>query len=147
MSKATYFGFNPPFLSAVQSSINTNVSDTEPNRYSGILPRQSDLRLVKNDVLQLLLTLRGERVQRPTFGTSLRSTVFEPMTDKVISDLQSDLLTAISENEPRLINVDIQLTPVPKDLLLKITITGNMSYDPTEQFLLNTSIPAPGVAI
>ena len=146
MSKAIYFGFNPPFLSAVQSSINTSPSDQEPNRYRGILPRQTDMRLVKNDVLQLLLTLPGERVQRPTFGTTLRSTVFEPMTDRVISDLRTNILSAINTNEPRLINVDVQLTTVPQDLLLNITVTGNMSYDPTAQFLLNTAIPAPGAA-
>ena len=146
MSKATYFGFNPPFVNVVQTTANTNPSNSEPNRYRGILPRQTDLRLVKNDVLQLLLTIPGERIHRPTFGTALRSTVFEPMTDRVISDLQSNILAAISANEPRLINVAVQLTPVSQDLLLKIVVTGNMSYDPTEQFLLNTSIPAPGVA-
>jgi hypothetical protein len=143
VSKATYFGFNPPFLSAVDSSINT-ASNNNLNRYCGILPRQSDLRLVKNDVLQLLLTLPGERVQRPTFGTTLRSTVFEPMTDRVISDLRSNILSALSTNEPRLINVDVQLQTVPADLQLNVTVTGNMSYDPTEEFLLSTSLPAPG---
>ena len=144
--KATYYGFNPPFISAVQRSINTSTTDSEPNRYSGVLPRQEDMRLVKNDVLQLLLTLRGERVQRPQFGTSLRSTVFEPMTESVLSSLQSDILSAIAEYEPRLINVTVQMTVVPDNLLLKITVTGNMSYAPNEQFLLETSISAPGAA-
>jgi hypothetical protein len=102
---------------------------------------------VKNDVLQLLFTLPGERVQRPSFGTTLRSTVFEPMTSSVLESLQNNIIDAITTNEPRLINVDVQLTPVPKDLLLKITVMGNMSYNPTAQFLLNTSIPASGVVI
>jgi hypothetical protein len=146
MSKETYYGFNPPFLSAVQTTANTNPSNTEPNRYRGILPRQVDMRLIKNDILQLLFTIPGERVHRPTFGTTLRSTVFEPMTDRVMSDLRSNIISAINDNEPRLINVDVQLAAVPADLLLKVTVSGNMSYAPTEQFLLDTSIPAPGVA-
>jgi hypothetical protein len=146
MMKETYYGFNPPFLSAVQTAANTNPSNAEPNRYRGILPRQVDIRLVKNDILQLLFTIPGERVHRPTFGTTLRSTVFEPMTDRVMSDLRSNIISAINENEPRLINVDVQLTAVPADLLLKVIVSGNMSYAPTEQFLLDTSIPAPGVA-
>ena len=144
--KAIYYGFNPPFLSDVQTAANTSPSNTEPNRYRGILPRQSDIRLVKNDVLQLMLTIPGERIHRPDFGTALRSTVFEPMTDRVISDLRTDILSKINKYELRLINVDVQLEIVPKDLLLNITVTGKMSYDPTEQFLLNTSIPAPGAA-
>jgi hypothetical protein len=146
MSKETYYGFNPPFLSAVQTTANTNPSNTEPNRYRGILPRQVDMRLIKNDILQLLFTIPGERVHRPTFGTTLRSTVFEPMTDRIMSDLRSNIISAINDNEPRLINVDVQLAAVPTDLLLKVTVSGNMSYAPTEQFLLDTSIPAPGVA-
>jgi len=146
MSKETYYGFNPPFLSAVQTTANTNPSNTEPNRYRGILPRQVDMRLIKNDILQLLFTIPGERVHRPTFGTTLRSTVFEPMTDRIMSDLRSNIISAINDNEPRLINVDVQLAAVPADLLLKVTVSGNMSYAPTEQFLLDTSIPAPGVA-
>ena len=147
MSKAIYFGFNPPFYTPVESGVNTNLSNPEPNRYLGILPRQSDIRLVKNDILQLLLTLPGERVHRPNFGTTLRSTVFEPMTSRVLSDLRTNIISAINTNEPRLINVDVQLTTIPKDLQLNITVIGNMSYDPTAQFLLNTSVPAPGAAL
>jgi hypothetical protein len=145
-TKAIYFGFNPPFLSTIQTAINTNQNDAEPNRYLGILPRQTDMRLVKNDILQLLLTIPGERVQRPTFGTKIRSTVFEPMTSRIISDLQANILQAIKNNEPRLIDVGVQLVTVPDELLLKISITGNMSYDPTVAFLLNTSVPAPGAS-
>ncbi|MCK9558808.1 MAG: GPW/gp25 family protein, partial [Candidatus Cloacimonetes bacterium] len=104
-TKATYYGFNPPFLSTIDTISNTNQYNTEPNKYRGILPRQVDMRLVKNDLLQLLLTVPGERVQRPDFGTLLRSTVFEPMTSSVISNLQANILSAIDTYEPRLINV------------------------------------------
>jgi phage baseplate assembly protein W len=127
---ATYYGFNPPFVGGTQK----------------VLPRQEDMRLVKNDVLQLLFTLRGERVHRPTFGTRLRSTVFEPLTQPVLDDLRSDIISAINENEPRLINIDVAMTTISEKQLLKIVVIGRMSYDPTAEFLLETSIPAPGAA-
>ena len=127
---AKYWGWNPPFIGGTQR----------------VLPRQEDIRLVKNDVLQLLFTLRGERVHRPTFGTALRSTVFEPLTMPVLDGLRSDILEAISQNEPRLINADALLVAVPSEQLLRITVSGRMSYDPTAEFLLETSIPAPGAA-
>ena len=142
----TYFGFNPPFLSAVETAPNVSPANLEPNRYRGVLPRQTDMRLVKNDVLQLLLTIPGERVHRRQFGTAIRATVFEPLTPSTLSDLQANILAAIAANEPRLINVAVQLQPDPANLLLNITVLGNMSYAPTEQFLLNTSVPAPGAA-
>jgi len=130
MMVATYWGWNPPFVGGVQR----------------VLPRQEDMRLVKNDVLQLLFTLRGERVHRPTFGTALRSTVFEPLTESVLDSLRNDILEAIDENEPRLSNVNVLLVGVSNERLLKITVSGRMSYDPTAEFLLETSTQAPGAA-
>jgi hypothetical protein len=51
-----WFGFNPPFIGGQQK----------------VMSRQEDLRLIKNDLLQLLLTVPGERVHRPTFGSPIR---------------------------------------------------------------------------
>ncbi len=88
-SKAIYFGFNPPFLGGPQN----------------VLSRQEDDRLIKNDILQLLLTVPGERVMRPDFGVPLRSFVFEQSTESDISILQSQIASAISETDQR-VNVE-----------------------------------------
>ncbi len=84
-SKATFFGYNPPFIGGSQN----------------ILSRQEDDRLIRNDILQLLLTVPGERVMRPDFGVELRSFVFEQATDADIDILRSNVTRAILENDKR----------------------------------------------
>lgn len=86
-SRATFFGFNPPFMGGPQN----------------VLSRQEDDRLIKNDILQLLLTVPGERVMRPLFGVQLRSFVFEQATDSDISDLSSNIAQAITTYDPRVV--------------------------------------------
>lgn len=92
-SRATFFGFNPPFLGGPQN----------------VLSRQEDDRLIKNDILQLLLTVPGERVMRPDFGVQLRSFVFEQSTASDINSLQGDIERAIAEFEPRVLVEGVQI--------------------------------------
>ena len=84
--KVNYFGYNPPFVGGP----------------SGILSRQEDDKLIKNDLLQLLLTLPGERVMMPNFGTELRATVFDQLDDATIEMLKMNVSQVISQYEPRI---------------------------------------------
>lgn len=127
---AIYFGYNAPFMGGTQR----------------VLSKQEDQRLIKNDLLQLLFTLPGERIHRPTFGTSLRATVFDQFTDEVLTDLASNIQAAIAAEEQRLTNVEVQLTTDRQNHLLNVSVTGQMSNDPATDFLLATSVAAPGAA-
>jgi hypothetical protein len=65
---ATLWGYNFPFY---QGTTIKGVS-------SIVLPRSEDYRLIRNDYLQGLLTLKGERWFRPTFGGDVRKSLFDP---------------------------------------------------------------------
>lgn len=95
-SKSTFYGMNPPFLGGPQN----------------VLSRQEGDRLIKNDILQLLLTVPGERVMRPLFGVHLRSFVFEQSTTGGLNALQGDIERAIAEFEPR---VTVEAVAVERD--------------------------------
>lgn len=95
-SKAIFYGFNVPFIGGPQN----------------VFSRQEDDRLIKNDILQLLLTVPGERVMRPLYGVQLRSFVFEQSTDADISILQSEISQSIVEFEPRVI---VELVDIVRD--------------------------------
>lgn len=82
---ARWFGINPPFFGGAQN----------------ILSRQEDERLIKNDILQLIMTLYGERVHRPDFGSKLRAFVFETASDDELDSLALDIRRAIENNEER----------------------------------------------
>ena len=77
--RATVFGFNPPFL-------------TSSGR---VLPFQTDIRIIKNDLRQLLLTVPGERIMRPNYGTPLRSFLFEQASSEDLEQLKDDIRAAI----------------------------------------------------
>lgn len=118
---AIYWGFNPPFYGGPQN----------------ILSRQEDDRLIKNDLLQLLLTVPGERVQRSDFGTPLRSFVFEQMVQADLDFLTSQIREAIGKFEPR---VEIQALQLTKDVdanMIRIYLVVNLVKDPKKQLTID----------
>lgn len=110
----TYFGFNFPFL-----------TDTI------VLPPQSDVRLIKNDLLQLLLTAPGERVMRPNFGTNIPRLPFEPNDRRTISDIQISVRRAIDRFEKRIKVSDVIVKPSLDGTQYTITVFGSLTRDPT----------------
>lgn len=119
-----YFGFNPPFVGGQQK----------------YLSRQEDERLIKNDILQLLLTIPGERVMRPDFGVNLRNVVFEQLDDITLDSLRDDIISAINLNEPRINLLSLSLIPDAENNGLTINFAFNLRADPSatlnfEQFI------------
>jgi len=119
-----YYGFNPPFFGGKQ----------------GVLSRQSGTKIVQNDVLQLLLTSVGERVNRPTFGTILKASLFEPMTDELLLDIETDIANQIKVFEPR-INVFVNVVRNDETLTLKVVVQGVFTNDTTVPFLVEVELP------
>ena len=124
---ATFYGFNPPFIGGQQK----------------VLSRQEDDRLIKNDILQLLLTVPGERVMRPTIGVNLRNFVFENMDESSIGTLRSDIITKIGSFEQRVDVLNVDLKPNYDSNSLSIKIAVVLRKDPKrtiiiEQFIKGT---------
>ncbi len=92
--KAVLFGMNPPFIGGPQK----------------ILSRQEDEILVKNDVLQLLSTVPGERVMRPNWGVPLRTFLFEQAVDSDISALSSTIAQSLETQDPRIIVREVSIS-------------------------------------
>ncbi|MDB4489915.1 GPW/gp25 family protein [bacterium] len=121
---ATFYGFNPPFFGGPEV----------------VMSRQEDDRLIKNDLLQLLLTVPGERVNRPNFGVNLRNFVFEDSSPSSLSLLASGVREAVIAQEPRINILDLQIASDPNTNLIKLSLAFNLKADPTrvinlEQFL------------
>lgn len=121
---ATYYGFNPPFLGGSQN----------------IMSRQEDDRLIKNDILQLLLTVPGERVMRPEYGVNLRNFVFEQMVDRDLSQLKQEIIRGITQFEPR-VNVENVAVKRQDDLnRLEVRVIVNLKKDPRKQLTIEQFI-------
>lgn len=120
-----YKGYNTPFLSDSQ-----------------VFPFQTNERLIKNDLVQLLLTGLRERVMRPTYGTPIKSYVFEPLTLRDINILTQQIREAVSTYEPRVSIVDIRAgaDEARNYLLLKIFFTVTNIPNRTLSIDLNIDI-------
>lgn len=124
---ATWFGINAPFIGGSQN----------------ILSRQEDERLIKNDLLQLLLTAPGERVMRPDFGTSIREFLFENANTVDLDELRTNIETQIEIFETRVTITDIQINPNEDENLLDIKIFGFLNIDRFDpNILLGTNVQA-----
>lgn len=112
MIKATFYGYNPPFIGGAR----------------GVLSRQEDIQIIKNDILQLLLTRPGERIYRPNFGTNLNNLVFANVNQNTIQILKVEITDILRKEEPRVNvkNVDI----IQDEHYLYIKIAAVLKSDP-----------------
>lgn len=62
-----------------------------------MLPKTSGIELVKNNLIQLLRTERGERVMLPDFGCNLRKYLFEPLDEETFRSIKNEILTTINK--------------------------------------------------
>ena len=113
MRRSQWFGFNPPFL-------------TESGR---VMPLQLDERLIKNDLLQLLLTSPGERVMRPSLGTPIRTSVFDQSDQSQEDLLRGAILTQIERFEERVIVSELVFERDPDNNMLTIKLYGFVVSD------------------
>jgi uncharacterized protein len=107
------FGYNFPFLSS-----------------TFVLPPQTDERIIKNDIKQLLLTDQGERVMRPDFGTKIRRTLFEPFDDRTLELLRDSIRNAIDRFEPRVSFRDVKFNTDPGNSYLEVIVIAALTRDP-----------------
>jgi phage baseplate assembly protein W len=66
---------------------------------------------IKSNLINLLLTTRGERIMNPEFGTSLQNYLFEGITDDNSDALISSLQTSIATFIPQINVISITATP------------------------------------
>lgn len=108
-----WFGYNAPFIGGPE----------------GVMSRQTNERLIRNDLLQLLLTSPGERVMRPEFGTGIRRFVFEDFSDESLDALRENILDIIAKYESRVNVTEVKLEPDHDSNLLQIKIYGHFNLD------------------
>ena len=75
----------------------------------GFFTRQTDTKLIQNNLRQLILTEKGERPMQPNFGVRLRSRLFEPLTQSLISGLKKEIKATIKQYEQRIRITDLRV--------------------------------------
>ena len=67
-----------------------------------------DAELIRQSIVQIVTTAKGERVMRPDFGSSAMSYIFENNNDLLAELIREEITTAVSKFEPRAIVRDVQ---------------------------------------
>jgi len=110
-----------------------NPIDLQPSRAVGFgFPLNGDAVFVptfttreqtKANMINYLLTNRGERVFKPNFGADLRSLLFENIIDAEIEDLRSIIQTDINRFFPNVDVREIQFNNQPDRNEINFTLT------------------------
>ncbi|MBD2251978.1 GPW/gp25 family protein [Nostoc parmelioides] len=70
---------------------------------------------IRQAILMILATAKGERIMRPDFGCGIHDLVFAPNTPSTIGQLVSEVQDALIEWEPRIDVLDVDALPFPSD--------------------------------
>lgn len=80
---------------------------------------------VRQSILLILQTAKGERVMRPDFGAGLHDLVFEPISSATIARVRHEVKDALIHFEPR---IDVLNVEVTVDLQQQDRLLINMEY-------------------
>lgn len=88
---------------------------------------------INNSIDNILFTTKGEKVGDPLFGSNLKNLVFYPIDFITQKLIEFDILTNITNYEPRVSIVQIIVTPDEDENMYKIMIIYNLHRTPNMQ--------------
>jgi len=86
---------------------------------------------IKSNLVNLLLTDKGERIMNPEFGADIKKSLFDNMTDSSAELLKLKIIDAISIFIPEVILGDISVVPNIDYNTLDITINYRLAISNT----------------
>ena len=66
---------------------------------------------IKSNLINLLLTYKGERVLNPQFGADLPRLLFEPINNETLLKIENQIVTSVSTYIPEVTITNIEITP------------------------------------
>lgn len=85
---------------------------------------------IKSNLINLLLTYKGERIENPEFGTNLPRLIFEQITESLYPIIQDEIYSNVSKFIPEVTLLNINLSPdtdgniISIEISYKINISG-----------------------
>ena len=86
---------------------------------------------IKSNLINLLLTDKGERVMNPNFGTNLKRFLFEGITDNNLETLKDNILSSILTYIYEITVTNIILVPNTDNNLVSLTIEYYLNISQT----------------
>ncbi len=103
------------------------------NKATGEFVMSSEEESVKESVYIILMTQKGERWLRPSFGSSILSYTFTDISLTHISMMEKEIERAVTDNEPRISKAEVDIQPAVDQgcliISLQYTIAGTNRKD------------------
>jgi len=93
-----------------------------PNPNTGDIALKRDEQAVKQSVVNILLTNRGERPFDPDFGANIRNQLFENFDPIVKQLIDDDIRAALRNYEPRVRVLNVQVDAKPDQNSIDISV-------------------------
>lgn len=105
----------------VNTAIGVGLPFNAPGVFNSIYSTREQ---IKFNLINLILTTKGERIENPNFGTTLRSQLFGQMTEDTLNNVRQDIINSVSIYLPEVSIQNIELLIEPNEasntLLVKI---------------------------
>jgi len=66
---------------------------------------------IKSNLINLLLTTKGERILNPQFGSNFKTLLFEPLTDILVEQIKENILISINTFIPDITVTGMEIIP------------------------------------
>ena len=99
----------------------------------GYLKTAEDNEAIAADIVMLLKTNRGERVNLPDYGSNIERFLFEPITDILLDNVRSDIIETINRWENRIVVNDLEVTADEENHIVDIRIGWSPKNDLSQQ--------------
>ncbi len=108
----------------------------DPHPITNDLPVLVNQQAIRRSIRNLVQTIPTERFFNPILGSDVRQSLFEFVDFGTASDIRDQILNTISNFEPRVNDVDVQVDPRQDENEFEITIIFNIIGQeiPTQQF-------------
>lgn len=81
---------------------------------------------VKHNLINLLLTNKGERVENPEFGCDIKKNIFDFINNDNVSKIENNIKTGVAIFIPEINLGNISITPTPDQHVINIKVEYSM---------------------
>ena len=109
---------------------NISIGISLPFNASGVFPKTFSTKdQIKSNLINLLLTYKGERIENPEFGADFPRLLFEPISDNTFYKIENQILTNVGIYIPEITVLNIEINPDTDNntILIKIEYKLNIS--------------------
>ena len=128
-------GFIPTFQSPIDLDPNISIGFTLPFGTTQTGPAfnasYTTIEAVRNNMVNLLLTTKGERLSNPAFGSTLKWILFEQNDEEVIMKIQDSIREAVAEFMPyvTLLNIAVDRFDGGKETSANVAVSITFSIN------------------